>query len=80
MALPAQVLRPENRALGMGIFFTIYYLGMGIFPVIAGYALDLSGNPVAPLILAGVVILLAVVALAGFRLNQGSQLPGGAGS
>jgi MFS family permease len=78
MALPAQVLRPENRALGMGIFFTIYYLGMGIFPVIAVYALDLSGNPVAPLILAGVVILLAVVALVWFRLNQGRQAPGSA--
>ena len=78
MALPAQVLRPENRALGMGIFFTIYYVGMGIFPVIAGYALDLSGNPVAPLILAGVVILLAVVALMGFRLNQGGHAPGSA--
>lgn len=75
MALPAQVLRPENRALGMGIFFTIYYVGMGIFPVIAGYALDLSGNPVAPLILAGVVILLAVVALVGFRLNQAGHAP-----
>ena len=75
MALPAQVLRPENRALGMGIFFTIYYLGMGIFPVIAGYALDLSGNAVAPLILAGVVILLAVVALVGFRLNQAGYAP-----
>jgi uncharacterized membrane protein len=60
----------------MGIFFTIYYLGMGIFPVIAGYALDLTGNPVAPLILASVVILLAIVALAWFRLNQGRQAPG----
>ena len=76
MALPAQVLRKENRAVGMGIFFTIYYAGMGIFPVIAGYALDLTGNPVAPLILAGVVILLAVVALVWFRLNQGGQAPG----
>ena len=73
MALPAQVLRKENRAVGMGIFFTIYYVGMGIFPVIAGYALDLTGNPVAPLILAGVVILLAVVVLVWFRLNQGRQ-------
>jgi MFS family permease len=76
MALPAQVLRKENRAVGMGIFFTIYYAGMGIFPVIAGYALDLTGNPVAPLILADVVILLAVVALVWLRLNQGGQAPG----
>lgn len=44
MALPAQVLRKENRAIGMGIFYTIYYVGMGIFPVIAGYARDLTST------------------------------------
>jgi hypothetical protein len=44
--------------------------------VIAGYVLDLTGNPVAPLILAGVVILLAVVVLVWFRLNQRGQTPG----
>jgi MFS family permease len=67
MALPAQVLKPENRAIGMGIFFTVYYLGMGIFPSIAGLSRDLSGNPVAPLLLAGVTICFALLALAGFR-------------
>jgi MFS family permease len=70
MALPAQVLSKENRAIGMGIFYTIYYAGMGIFPVIAGYARDITGNPVIPLILAGVAILFAVLALAGFRMIQ----------
>ena len=66
MALPAQVLQPENRAVGMGIFFTVYYLGMGIFPSIAGFALDTTGNLAAPLWLAGFIILLALLALAGF--------------
>jgi len=70
MALPAQVLSKENRALGMGIFFTIYYVGMGVFPAIAGYARDVTGTPAAPLILAGVAILLAVLALVGFRMIQ----------
>ena len=70
MALPAQVLSKENRAIGMGIFFTIYYIGMGIFPAIAGYARDVTGNPAVPLILAGVAILLAVLALVGFRVIQ----------
>ena len=42
MALPSQVLSKENRAIGMGIFFTIYYFGMAILPVIAGYVQDLS--------------------------------------
>ena len=68
MALPAQVLSKENRAIGMGIFYTIYYLGMGVFPAIAGYARDVTGNPAAPLILAGVAILFAVLALVGFRM------------
>lgn len=70
MALPAQVLSKENRAIGMGIFFTIYYVGMGVFPAIAGYARDVTGTPAAPLILAGVAILLAVLALVGFRMIQ----------
>jgi MFS family permease len=70
MALPTQVLSKENRAIGMGIFFTIYYIGMGVFPLIAGYARDVTGNPAAPLILAGVAILFAVLALAGFRMIQ----------
>lgn len=70
MALPSQVLRKENRAIGMGIFFTIYYVGMGVFPAIAGYARDVTGNPAAPLVLAGIAILFAVLALAGFRLIQ----------
>jgi MFS family permease len=70
MALPAQILRTENRAIGMGIFYTIYYLGMGIFPALAGTIRDITGNPAAPLILAGMAILCAVLALAGFRMNQ----------
>ena len=70
MALPAQVLKKENRAIGMGIFYTIYYLGMGIFPAIAGYAREVTGNPAVPFILAGVAILIAVIALAVFRIIQ----------
>ena len=70
MALPAQVLSKENRAIGMGIFFTIYYIVMGIFPAIAGYARDVTGNPAVPLILAGVAILIAALALTGFRIIQ----------
>ena len=70
MALPAQVLSKENGAIGMGIFFTIYHVGMGVFPAIAGYARDATGNPAAPLILAGVAILFALLALVGFRIIQ----------
>ena len=48
----------------MGIFFTIYYAGVGIFPAIAGYMREVTGNPAAPLVLAATAILLAILALA----------------
>jgi MFS family permease len=70
MALPAQVLGKHNRAIGMGIFFAIYYAGMGIFPAIAGYALDVTQNPAAPIYVAGLAILLASIALLAFRSLQ----------
>ncbi len=68
MALPAQVLQTENRAIGMGVFFTVYYIGMGISSSIAGYARDVSGDPAAPLWMAGLGIIIAMLALVGFRL------------
>lgn len=68
MALPSQVLSSEHRAVGMGIFFTVYYVGMGIFPAIAGYIRDVSVDPAAPLWFAGFMILAAMLALVGFRI------------
>ena len=32
MSLPARVLAAETRAVGMGIFFTVYYVGMFVAP------------------------------------------------
>ena len=63
--------------MGMGIFYTIYYAGMGISPAIAGYARELTGNPAVPIYLAGVAILLAIVTLVGFWIlhNRKEALP-----
>jgi len=36
MAMPSQALRPEGRAVGMGLFYTWLYLGMGMMPPAAG--------------------------------------------
>jgi MFS family permease len=52
----------------MGIFFTVYYIGMGIIPAIAGYIRDVSGNPAAPFWFAASMILVALVSLIGFRI------------
>ncbi len=36
MSLPARVLQPETRAIGMGMFYTVYYAAMMLGPVIGG--------------------------------------------
>jgi len=51
MALPAKVLRPENRAFGLGIFYTVYYVIMAGGPAIAGYCRDIAGTATASVLL-----------------------------
>lgn len=63
MALPAQALRPENRATGMGIFYTWYYVLMAVLPGCAGLLRDLTGSPAAPILFAAAMVLLCVVVL-----------------
>ena len=45
LVLPTQVLRPQSRAPGMGVFYTWYYVGMTLLTPVAGLARDLSGRP-----------------------------------
>ena len=40
MSLPSRVLAPETRALGMGIFFTMFYLFVVAAPWIAGFLIE----------------------------------------
>jgi predicted MFS family arabinose efflux permease len=70
MALPGQAAPPERRALAMGVYFTCYYLGMGIVPGLAGFARDATYSPAAPIYVAGSMLLLASVALILFRALQ----------
>lgn len=67
MALPSRVLTPSARALGMGVFFSIYYLAMMIGPRIAGGLADRYGNPAVALYLGAGVSLAGILALAMFR-------------
>ncbi len=36
MSLPARVLAPQTRAIGMGVFYTLFYAAMMLGPVVAG--------------------------------------------
>jgi predicted MFS family arabinose efflux permease len=73
MALPAQALRPETRAAGMGVYYTWYYTAMAILPAGAGLARDYAGSAAAPMIFAGAMMILCVVALILFQIAKGSS-------
>ena len=63
VALPGQILRPEARGPGMGLFFTMYYVGFGTLPEVAGWARDVTGSAGAPLQFGSVMYFAAAVFL-----------------
>jgi predicted MFS family arabinose efflux permease len=69
-SLLAPVLSPENRAVGMGVFFTLFYLGMATLPALAGKFRDLTGDPAAPILAASAMMATGVVLLILFRTAQ----------
>ena len=73
MALPAQALRLESRAGGMGVFYTCYYAAMAILPGGAGLARDVSGSPSAPAAFAGAMMLLCLLGLMSFHAAKRMQ-------
>lgn len=76
VALAAEVLRPEARSTGMGIYYTILYAGLALGPVLAGFASDATGSPAAPIYLVAGLAALTVLALGVFRGLQARGFPG----
>jgi MFS family permease len=72
MTLPVQAVRAERRSIGLGIYFTCYYIGMALAPPIAGTMRDIFASATAPIWTAVVALVLAVVALALYRFIQGT--------
>jgi MFS family permease len=60
MALAGEAMRPERRAIGMGVFFTVYNMVMTAVPPVAGRIFDHVGTARAPILL-GVGLFAAVV-------------------
>jgi MFS family permease len=44
MSLPARVLAPNTRAIGMGVFYTVFYACMGLGPPVGGRLATWSGS------------------------------------
>ena len=70
MSLPAQVLHPENRSAGMGLFYSCHYGGMMALTSLAGYSRDLTQNAAAPILFGGILLIIAIIVLAVFRTLQ----------
>lgn len=79
MALPSQALRPEDRALGMGIFFLWLYAGHAGLPPLAGWVQDRAGSPQAPLWLAAGLVLSLLPLFGAFRLGLAARQRAAAG-
>ena len=75
VALPVAHLTPENRGIGMGVFFSYYYLGMGLFPALAGWIRDVTGSPGAPIMFAGALFIGALLFLGLLRFAEGRIVP-----
>jgi predicted MFS family arabinose efflux permease len=54
VSLPTEFLRVSRRGAGMGVFFTIYYLGCAILPGMAGGLYDRYGGQAAIWMAAGI--------------------------
>ena len=63
VSLPSQVLPPETRAFGMGIFYSIYYLLMMAAPPLAGAIADHLADANVAFHLGAAMMVLAIIAL-----------------
>ena len=70
MALPAEVLHPQNRAAGMGLFYSCFYGGMMALTSLAGFSRDLTQNAATPILFSGMLLIIAIIILAIFRTSQ----------
>lgn len=70
MKLPILVLKPENRSVGLGIYFACMYGGVAIVPPIAGLLQDISGDAAAPVMLASAIMIAATGVLWAFAFLQ----------
>lgn len=67
MAQPARVLAPADRAAGLGLFYTCYYLLMAVGPALAGLLRDHTGTASAPVLMGALTFFTVPVCTLAFR-------------
>ena len=79
IALGTLSARTENRAVGMGIFFTIYYGGGALAPALCGMAADAYGGVPGAMFAGAAIGALAVPAFLAHRALGGRRVLATAG-
>ncbi len=78
MSLPARVLAPDTRAIGMGVFYTLFYLAVVLGPWTGGYIASIAGSSNVTFDLGAVLLLACCAALWVFeRLAHAGELERG---
>jgi predicted MFS family arabinose efflux permease len=67
LSLPARVLQPGTRAVGMGLFFTLFYAAMMLGPAIGGACAKWAGSASAAFDFGAGVVLACPLLLWGFN-------------
>jgi MFS family permease len=74
MSLPARVLQPQTRAIGMGLFFTMFYGCMMLGPVVGGACAKWAGSSAAAFDFGAAIILVCPLLLWGFNRIAAARL------
>jgi predicted MFS family arabinose efflux permease len=73
MSLLPGAVPPDRLATGLGVYYTVFYLGIAAALPLAGVVRDVSGNPAAPVMCAAVATAVTVLALGLFRALEGHR-------
>jgi MFS family permease len=67
MALLPKAVDPEHLATSLGVFYSVFFLGMVMAQPLAGATRDLTGSPAMPLYVAAALMAATVLTLWPFR-------------
>ena len=67
MSLLPGVVSQERLSSALGVYYSVFYAGAAVLQPVAGFFLDVSGWPAAPILVAAVAMASTVVGLMAFR-------------
>jgi MFS family permease len=73
LSLPARVLEPETRAIGMGVFFSISYVGLVLGPMLGGKYATWAGNAGAAFDFGAAALLICPIILWVFNVSKAER-------